>query len=342
MKPILISCFLAAALVLSAGEVRSQRPIHTTPTSQGCYRQAVTPISSIPTLHTDMPIDCILGYIYVDSLCRSLQSYHQADSFMSLINSWDTMRVFMRFLYDMQAYDADLYEEYMGNAIYLDTNYHVAPRTLELKFANRMDSVLGKNNKLEYLTVAPVILHIQVTDTMMSYDSLASAPFWPQPRMCVTATVLNTIKGLHLRTCGGLMYQAKEKVPQGSAGCINIAFNPYTTKPYAMGDAGLAGGIDTVTHISYIRCDSCYGDTAFIPGNEYIVFLEDQPLDYNGTTAFYQFIPYSAYNSNGGVFPINSSGNVLDEENYFGYGNSVPLSTFEADLKTDIQSIISH
>ena len=341
MKIIFISGFIAASLMLNTADVRSQRRVDTIPTTMGCYRQAIMPISAIPTLHSDMPIDCIFGYIYVDSLCRSLQSYHQADSFISLIDAWDTMRVFMRFLYDMQAYNADIYEEYMGYASDLDTNYHIAPRVLELKFAAKMDSILGHNNKLKYLTVAPIILHIRVADTGMSYDSLAHVPFSPQPRMCVSAWVLDTIKGTHLRVgdCGQYR-ETKGKVPLGS-GCINIAFCPYTHKSFGQGD-GVILGIDTITGQIFYRCDSCFGERAFVPGKEYIVFLEDLFLDYNGSNSFYEFIPYAGYSNNGGIFSLDGSGNVLDEDNFFGYGNSVPLSMFEANLKTDIQSIITH
>ena len=51
---------------------------------------------------------------------------------------------------------------------------------------------------------------------------------------------------------------------------------------------------------------------------------------------------YNGYNSEGGIFPIDSSGNVVSTDNYFGYGNTVPLPIFEANLNADIQSIISH
>ena len=89
-------------------------------------------------------------------------------------------------------------------------------------------------------------------------------------------------------------------------------------------------------------CDSCYGLNALIPGKEYVVFLADNFLDYNGISSFYEYVPYNGYNGEGGVFPIDNEGNVTIPDNYFGYGTSVPLSIFELNLRSDINSIIAH
>lgn len=194
--------------------------------------------------------------------------------------------------------------------------------------------------------MAPVILHIHVVDTTTSYDSLASVPIWPQPRMCVSAEIIDTIKGTYLRpgSCDGGIAGRRKSQDQTLGlreyGCINIAFSPFSQKTKNRGDVTPIG-VDTAGHI-IIPCDSCYGTNPLLPGNDYVVFLENQFMDYNGSYSFYQYHPYSNYNAEGGIFPIDSSGNVIIQDNYFGYGNSVPLSVFESLLKTDIQSIISH
>jgi hypothetical protein len=85
-----------------------------------------------------------------------------------------------------------------------------------------------------------------------------------------------------------------------------------------------------------------YNDNSLQLNREYIVFLENLYLDYNGTNSFYTYRPFSSYNREGGIFPINSDGYVQIPSNYFGYGTSVPLTAFKNYLQVDIESIISH
>lgn len=118
---------VATMVVFFSTESFAQRPVDSIPTSMGCYRQAITPISDIPTLHSDMPLDCLLGYVYFDSLCRSVSTYLQLDTMISQVTSWDTMKVFMRFMYEMQQYDADLFEEYLYAAQYFKPLLCCAP-----------------------------------------------------------------------------------------------------------------------------------------------------------------------------------------------------------------------
>jgi len=317
-----------------------QRPTRL-PSTTGCYRQAITPISAIPTLHTDMPLDCMLGYIYFDSLCRAnfgLDNWNTIDSLVHSIDSWDTLHVFMRFKYRMEEYDADLFREFIQAGAY-DTNYRQGPGGFENLLYQLMNqnNTLGNHSKEIYLTEVPVILHIKVLDTSASYDSVDRLS--TSTRRCVSAEIIDTIKGMHLRPgdCG-LYHTGKQKSPL-DYGCINFDYSPMAAKAMGMGDVIHSPIRDST---GQILCDSCYGTSALIPGHEYIVFLADNFLDYNGTTSFYEYVPQNAFNSEGGIFPINGLGNVVSTDNYFGYGNSVPLATFESDLKADINSIISH
>jgi len=323
----------------------AQRRIDSLPTTMGCYRQPVTPISQVLTLHSDMPFDCLLGYIYFDTLCRGLGSYHQADSLIGLINSWDTMKVFMRYMYRMQEYNADLYKEYLYGAGDIATNYNVVPGAIEHKFWKQMNEKLGPKNKLNYLAITPVIVHIRVVDVSSSSDSLCSNPIWPQPRKCVTAIVIDTIKGMHLRQGTpflGYTSKVNNQDPQTEYSWINIAYSPLSTKLNERGDAISLSTADSSVSAILLDCPDCYGNSVFLPDKEYIVFLENLFLDYNGTYSYYEYVPYNSYNHEGGVFPINPTGNVQVPSNYFGYGTSIPLNTFKNLLNADIESIISH
>jgi hypothetical protein len=245
----------------------------------------------------------------------------------------------MRFMYKMAEYDADLFKEYLFAAGAIAPSYHVNPIYVEYKFILHMWDVLGRQNKLAYLTVAPVILHIHVVDVEDDNDSLCSTPIWPYPLKCVRAVIVDTIKGTHIRQGDPVTgyrppSHGNNHAVQSVSSWVDIEYSPVTPKSYSVGDL-VSGGDDS-------QCDSCYGMNALVPGNDYIVFLEDSFLDYNGIHSFYEYVPYATYNYEGGIFPIDSSGNVLSQDNYFGYGASIPLFTFETLLKADIQSIVSH
>jgi hypothetical protein len=323
----------------------AQRRIDLHPTTTGCYRQPVTPISQPLTLTSDMPQDCILGYTYFDSLCRALGSFHEADSLIARITGWDNMRIFMRYTYRMQEYDADLYKEYLYGAGDIVTDYNVVPAAIEHRFWKQMNQQLGPKNKFNYLSIAPVIVHIRVVDVGSSYDSLCSNPVWPQPRKCITAIVVDTIKGMHLRKgtpIPGYTLEANYTIPKTEYSWINIAYSPLSPKLNERGDIIDMGPIDNTTGDTHIDCPDCYGNNVFEPNKEYIVFLDNLLLDYNGTYSFYEYVPYNSYNPEGGVFPISSDGNIRMQSNYFGYGTSVPTSSFKKLLRVDIESIISH
>lgn len=336
-------CFVLTALSTIS---LAQRPT-SAPSTTGCYRQFIMPISAIPTLHSDMTPDCILGYIYLDSLCRSFPNWDSSENFLNSlpqhVSSWDTLRTFMRFLYRLNEYDASLFREFILSACYLDTNYKMMPGTLEKILYSRMDAILGYHSKLGYLTSVPLILHIHVTDTIASQDSMCYLPFWPQPRMCVAAQVIDTIKGIHFINgdCGQYREKQSGKKPEGDVSCINIDYSPVVSKQSWNNDLTMSPSSDSGSNASFI-CDSCYGYHALVPGKDYIVFLETNFLDYNGANSFYEYVPYNGYNYEGGIFPIDSTGNVLSEDNFFGYGNSVPLAIFESNLKSDISTIVSH
>ena len=344
MKKTILTVIALVSTVFSTSGF-AQRPVSLVPTTTGCYRQPVTPISTVLPLQSDMPLDCILGYRYFDSLCRGLGSYRQADSLIGLISSGDTMRVFMRYMYRMQEYNADLYKEYLYGADEIATNYNVVPGAIEHRFWKQMNKKLGSKNKFNYLSIAPVIVHIRVVDVGSNCDSLCSNPIWPQPRKCVTAIVIDTIKGMHLRQGTPILgYSSKlnDQIPQTEYSWINIAYSPLSPKLNERGDVIDLTSADSTINDMLVNCPDCYGNNTFQPNKDYIVFLENLFLDYNGTNSFYEYVPYNSYNQEGGVFPINSGGSVQIPSNYFGYGKSVTTSTFKNLIQADIESIISH
>ncbi|HET9136932.1 MAG TPA: hypothetical protein VFO76_09860 [Candidatus Kapabacteria bacterium] len=233
----------------------------------------------------------------------------------------------MRFEYKMREYDADLYNEYQAAAGKI-VNGHKSPGAISDIINKKMKLILGDNNKLAYLTHADLILHVRVKSIYADVDTMASIPIEPLPLLCVQAMIIDTIKGLHIRNGG---YEDCGK-------CISFNFSPYWKK------ANFNHVVDKDLDSNGMPqpCDICYGNNSLQVSKDYIVFLRDKFLDYNGVNSFYTYWPFGGYSSEGGIFQIDESNNVLIPSDYFGYGVSVPLSNFESLLRNDINTIAAH
>lgn len=310
------------------------------PVNSGCYRQAVQPIQSVPTLHSDMGLDCMLGYIYFDSLCRTPLERYQLDSLTNLISSWDTLKIFMRMKYRMSEYDPILYKEYLLSGPPVYHSYVTTPSVIDQLLSERMITNLGKT-KLPYITTASAILHIHVTEVHSDSDTMATIPVAPLPMTCVRADILDVIKGINLPMCEQLTVPGASGYKQIlTTPCIEFNFSPVWEKELLRGDV-VNTAVDSSGNV-IPNCVNCYGLASVTTGKDYIVFLRAVPLDYDGTSFYFALWPLSSYSAEGGIFPIDENGNVESVSDFFGYGHSVPVADFLSSLRVDIQKITDH
>jgi hypothetical protein len=282
----------------------------------GCFTDAIKPISQIPPLRSDMPPYCRRGYLYFDSLCRTLRTYMQVDSLITLAKTRDSLRQITRFLYSMSDYDDDLLEEYRMASYQMDTNYRGGPGAIYFPCLDSIQGIFGYYDKRTYFVEVPVILHIHVVD-LIDNDTLRYS--WPHELIeCATAKVVESLKGKHVRT-------VESSATSNPGPFIHISYFASIKERYRNESD-----------------DSSKRKHTLEPGNDYVVFLENEPHGYDGHFSYYNYLPYCCFSREGGIFPIDSTGNVQIPSNYFGYGTNVPLATFEADLRADIQSIVSH
>ena len=84
----------------------------------GRIESTVTVIGSddlFPHYYTDMPIDCIIGYILMDSVTRHQDTKH----ILMQVNNWDiiTLKKWVKYLYDVTNYDPLLLRSYIQRTI---------------------------------------------------------------------------------------------------------------------------------------------------------------------------------------------------------------------------------
>jgi hypothetical protein len=323
---------IVVALLLSSINSLAQRRVEA-PTSTGCFRQIHAPILYAPPLHSDMPLDALHGYMYFDSLSRSFTGWSQVDSFATLITGNDTLKHFLKYRFAMSNYDDILFSEYLNFGQTVNSMYKTTPGYILQKLTERENLILGSRNKKIMLTHASLILHLKITSVHLEWDSLAHIPVSPLVQQCITAQVLDTIKGMHFlshTTSSGTFLSTPSIF-------INFSLSPLWGKGPT--ESHLRTGVDYRDSANVVSpCVNCFGTKSLIPGSEYIVFLGSQALDFDGINSYYDYWPMSSFEPQGGIFPI-VGGNVIDSSNYWGYGTSVSLSGFESSLKADILAI---
>ncbi|MEO6940740.1 MAG: hypothetical protein ABI444_11500 [Candidatus Kapaibacterium sp.] len=326
----LFTVLLLLVLVPAFAHAQRSRSIDKA-TTNGCYRQPVTPISVAPTLRTDMSLNTLIGYIYLDSLMKSLTSQSQLDSLFSRLRHYDTLKYVNKYIFAMSDYDATLFEEY-GLAGY-DVNplYRGVPGAIIETLKQKAHDVIPDSLLLRYLVNTSVILHIKVNGVVNDADNLGNTPDHPIPMQCVNAEVIDTIKGKHLMTGSCSSPQTSHGVlVQSSHPCILFSYSPVWGK-------------NTSDFVRVGESDDMSGsnDSTIAVGREYIVFLHAMFIDYDGTHSFYNYWPSNGLKLQGGVFPILSNGNIVDTENLAGLGTAPTLIAFKKKLRYEIQRILS-
>lgn len=317
---------------LVASDVQAQRPQHIT--SNSCTWHRIPPVTNIPPYHGDMNLDEFLGYLYLDSLCRSLTSRDQLNSLANQIANFDTLRRFLKYDYILKNYNSKEFYDYLLFALDQKPSYKVSPMGVITTMETRaLDILPDSQQKYLMLASAATVLHVRVIGTWTDIDTVAVS-YDPFRMVCVNAQVLDTIKGRHLDidTCddGTSPYLV---IPS----CFKFMYPPIWEK-----GPGPFGGIQLAVRDSAgwpINCSTCYGKDAFIPGQEYIVVLKNLYSGYDGVNALHNYVPYNYLEPSGGVFPI-VQGDVIDPYDFWGYGQSVPIQTFKANLQQDINLLL--
>ena len=327
-KNIIKNLFLLLILLLFCSGLSHAQPKRSIsgPTATGCFRMPVAPLSDAPPLRKDMSEITRMGYLYFDSIMKIFTSNTQIDPLFEQIHYFDTLKKFDALLYAMIDYDPILFKEYLMAGDNVNALYKYSPISLLYRFSERTGSI-DVPLKHRYLVHVGMILHIKITAIAQDSDTLASNPVHPVPLLCVSAQVLDTIKGKHFASV-----DCRHSTP-----CIDFSFSPLWK---FKGDEP-----SDVTRIAIDKYGDAifrdsYGDNFLPIGSEYIAFLSPQYLDFDGTYAYYVYEPYGSWGLHGGFLPIDSNHNVQDAQNIFGHGTTVNVNSFISHLRNDIDSVL--
>ncbi len=246
----------------------------------------------------------------------------------------------------MKDYNPSLYMQYTWYANLIDTLYKCNLGYAESQLFNRLSAIDISHLKKPQALVAKASGIFLISISNINRDSELIGFFGDynikEPLNCITATMVQQIKGNHWPSCldNNISFKHPQKhfIQSSSDRCLQFTCNLYTPLVMPIGDSP---GIDTL-HRRIIADNGTfaknYGDINWAAGNEYIVFLNIDPEYYDGVSDNFIINPQSNMDPQGGVYPV-INGMVQDSTNFFGVGTSVPLSHFINGLNTIISEI---
>jgi len=174
------------------------------------------PITTIPQLHTDMPFDCFIGYVAMDSLVRSNVTLSQALAFPMQMSIED-LRFVARLLYGMDEYSHALVKAHFvatrdtGRSIHDDrpfmANFYTPIMGAIDKRSNEFDPHIRALLLSHYIYRVRVVNVAQGTDSSWGSSNL-------HPRVALSCEVVEKIKGTKVPSNCPLYYPASHNKEQ--------------------------------------------------------------------------------------------------------------------------------
>lgn len=278
----------------------------------------------MPPLFTDMPLECMIGYIACDSIIRTKESIeYSAKPFLIGI---DTLRALLRYLYSIKDYCPYNLSNYTGYFV-----HHGVGPGLPYKsaagnvFHDLIDAMIERMNEIgenySYLIYTDYIYKIKILDVCEGIDS--SNSMYNQPWRNAFANIQQVIKGSKMP--GNCQKFAPYISPEGLSiyqpdSCFIFGYYPQ----YLCG-SGFVPSPENPRITVPVRNVNI--------NDEYIIFLKLDVI--NNTTK--SITLYPAFDQTCGLFKI-TNGRVEDTGNFFGLGTNPTVVEFT----NKVSELISH
>ena len=302
-----ISTLFALALCLTCS-ASAQWHGDGTQISESCIRMQGLPY--LPVLRTDMSLDCLIGYIAMDSIARTNSVYYATRRPQNM--TIPQIRALSRYLYAMKDYDPILFMRHFvstKDSSFPNERYKSYPAN---SYASIVEQIYDRQQEFgsDYgmLVVASYVLHVRVTDVREGIDStMHHRPF---ANVNVACEVLEVFKGQHLPgNCASIQHNVKHDRDEvlAQSNCLIYGYSPTpTARPVKVGDE--------------------------------IIILLDLTPERGG---LWSVRPRGGFNkTSAGRFHIEN-GRVEDRDNVWGLGTNPTLQDFRTNLLQKIGDVRS-
>jgi hypothetical protein len=299
-------------------------------------------MQTAPFIPLSAPPDVLAGYMYFQYLATNYDT-RTIDSAFSLLSYSDTLKALVKYLYQLDDFDAVLYHRFIysrTHGVFKSMPAHLT----EIQLYPQVDKLYPDTLRTAMLLRSDIIARVRVNSRRLKVDTLS--------RVCrhdllVNATIIDPVKGRKIPTCltDPLRAQAKHTQPleddstwvlagystgilADSGGCLQWEYSPEGLMGVERHGHTLYGGSNIV---------NSDGSDWIQPDSEYVVFLH--LVDYGYDTANdYCTVWNLPYGSVAGMYKV-SSGIVQDPKDDFGFGANQGVADFVAGLRRRIYEI---
>ena len=306
------------------------------PDYSGLTLEYTKPIVSL-ALFSDMPLDVMVGYIVLDSICKHTTSAELFE-FLDHQSFNDTIKMIRKIYYNMLDYNPFL-------LLAVTRNYDTAFSIFPYQVISTLKQILGAKSpptgfKYGYpVLTAGIIAHIRVINTVPILDTSAH---FAKNEIVVNCEVIDTIKGRVLPFCksigysnqiknnnldNSLNYVPDELQPNIPGSCLQFKYRLEWTR-----------GKNSLSPYCSKNMTDSLGLPLIKANTEYIVFLEPSLTCDNGNKYYYSLAPLGLKSEMFTLYPI-INGLVIDEGNDFGFGCILTPLQFKANIRDLINKI---
>lgn len=278
----------------------------------------------LPPLSTDMPLNCMIGYIVLDSVSRIVDTDVSENAGMNA--DLESLKTSMSYIYSMVDYSPNLFRQYLYST--RDSTPGRRYRSYPATFYSGIEkAVRSRAQEVGYvyamLTYTDYIFRISVDTVVKGIDN--TIPNNPLPWVNVSCSIKEKIKGKRVPyNCNYIDNRDQKADPEiVNPSCFNFGYpldwNTATGCAYDDRERATTSKIRTAA-----------------PREEYFVFLRQVSL-WN----YADFVlPVNEFDINGGMFRIKD-GCVEDPSNIFGLGPKPKVEQFYLKLKSNINTLVS-
>ncbi len=274
-----------------------------------------------PVLQSNMPYEIMQGYIVGDSIAKAIMGIEHAESLLASVGSnSDTLAYALKYIYRMADYDPIRFYSFLNPSICSAKG--VPPRLVYGCFMDRIKT--SSFARLRKYVDVSYILHIKVNTTDVVDPAGGRACLTKNVAFC---TVLDTIKGQKFPCVNNNLYKLKSDSSNINAPSMlnNFAFS-YCHQWRRISGNSMYQGIYDSNGGEWIK-----------PNHEYIIFALISSARSDQSACYYSIVP-SGGGFSYGMYPV-VNGQVIDEDNYLGFGNIVPLQAFKQRMQEQINQI---
>jgi hypothetical protein len=345
MKRIIFPVLLLSAL-FAVSSVQAQPNSGLTYT--GSLEYSIPLLTAVPPLYVGQPTGVTNAYLWADELMRTTQSY-QIERWIWNLGYDDTSKYFAQMLYEVSDDNPlSLYQwEVSGNPNsinqHLAWNYLGHPASEVDVLTNELGGITPDTARTGFILACDIISDVSVSDTFIKYDS--TDEIIPNT-VFVNSSILDEIKGQKIPSCVGEGARARPQrkgamplsyvtpwptyaVSASTGSCLQFEYSPQWQRGIATDAPDPTTPILSDTTGWWVR-----------PGGEYILFLRLAGVGSDTANGYFSVQPYwGVFGTQGGIYRV-ISGHVVDPNDDFGIGASVPGGLTVSDWKTRLRARI--